>query len=153
MFTPRFIVVKMSEITHFLYFLLMTAKHSHSSGKILKCIWNISFSSFRKCYGLLDSELPLAGCQPLKIKVHLNILPKLWLLFCCHHLKIQKLSHFWNFNNCNSWSKHDNYINDSFFSYTLWPLSVGIFHFRISTPSKFSSMRSPIYIMWYLQAC
>ena len=153
MFTPRFIVIKMSKITHFLYFLLMTAKHSHSSSKILKCIWNISFSSFRKCYGLLDSELPLAGCQPLKIKVHLNILPKLWLLVCCHHLKIQRLSHFWNFNNCNSWSKHDNYINGPFFSYTLWPLSVGIFHFRISTPSKFSSMRSPIYIMWYLQAC
>ena len=31
-----------------------------------KCL----FSSFRKCYRLLDSELPLASYQPLKIQFH-----------------------------------------------------------------------------------
>ena len=29
----------------------------------------ILFSPFRKCHGLLDFELPLARCQPLKIQV------------------------------------------------------------------------------------
>ena len=37
-------------------------KISHSWGKILKCIWKILTSSFRKCFGLLDSELLLARC-------------------------------------------------------------------------------------------
>ena len=30
---------------------------------------NILFNFFRKCYGLLDSKLPLARCQPFKQKV------------------------------------------------------------------------------------
>ena len=37
-----------------------------SLGKIFKCIWKIFLSSFRKCYGLLSSETPLAKCQLLK---------------------------------------------------------------------------------------
>ena len=37
-------------------------------GKTIKCIWKISFSSFRKWYGLLNSQLLLARCQPLRIK-------------------------------------------------------------------------------------
>ena len=38
-------------------------KISHSSGKIFRFIWKILFSSFRKWYGLLGSELPLARCH------------------------------------------------------------------------------------------
>ena len=34
----------------------------------MKCIGKILFSSFRKCYGLLGSELPLARSQSLKIQ-------------------------------------------------------------------------------------
>ena len=43
-------------------------KTSHSLGKIFKCIWKISFSSFSKCYELLSWELPFARCHPLKIQ-------------------------------------------------------------------------------------
>ena len=32
--------------------------NSNSLGKIFKCIWKISFSSFRKCYRLSGSEQP-----------------------------------------------------------------------------------------------
>ena len=42
-------------------------KNSHSLGTMFKCIWKISFISFRKCYRLLDYELPWARCQPLNI--------------------------------------------------------------------------------------
>ena len=84
-FTPGVMVIKMSKMAYFLYFLLTTAKISHSLGK--------------------------------------------------------------------------------FFSCTLWALSVGIFHFHILRPSKFSSMGSPFCIMfcsvkytftferWHIQAC
>ena len=44
---------------------------------------------------------------------------------------------FWHFNNHNSGSKHDKH-----FSYTLLALSVYIFRFCISRPSKFCSMVS-----------
>ena len=40
------------------------------------CIWKILFSSYKKCYGLLHSELPLASCQPLKIQS--------FVFFCLH---------------------------------------------------------------------
>ena len=30
------------------------------------------------------------------LQAYLNILPKKKLLFCCHRLKIQKMSHFWH---------------------------------------------------------
>ena len=68
MFAPGVMVIKMLKMAHFLYFLLMPAKISHSLEKIFMCIRKILFSSFRKCYGLLDSELPLARYQPLKIQ-------------------------------------------------------------------------------------
>ena len=66
MFTPGVAVIKLSKMAHFLYFLLMTAKNSHSLGKIFKRIWKLTYSSFSKCYRLLGSELPLPRCQPLK---------------------------------------------------------------------------------------
>ena len=55
MFTPRIMVIKMSKMAHIMYFLLMTAEKSVSSGKILsvnlkdligffqKMVWLISF--------------------------------------------------------------------------------------------------------------
>ena len=117
-------------------------KVSRSLSKIFICIRNILFSSFRKCYGLLDSQLPLTRCQPLKTQgfcifcelstfscisilvisgmvtpkpltipfpedfnkiyqVHLNIIPKLWIMFCCHQQKILKTTYFWLFNDHN----------------------------------------------------
>ena len=59
---------KISKMTHFLCFLPMTAKINLSLGKIFKYISRILFSFFRKCYGLLGFELPLAKYQPLKIQ-------------------------------------------------------------------------------------
>ena len=41
-------------------------KVSRSLSKIFMCIRNILFSSFRKCYGLLGSQLPLTRCQLLQ---------------------------------------------------------------------------------------
>ena len=74
----------------------------------------------------------------------LNILPKLWVTLCCHQQKIQKMSsHFWRVYDHNFGSKHDNQTNDPIFLFVLWALSFGIFHFRISKPSKFSSMGPP----------
>ena len=52
----------------FFVFLLMTAENQSQFGKIFQLIQKILFSSFRQCYGLLVSELPLARCQPLKIQ-------------------------------------------------------------------------------------
>ena len=66
MFPPWVMVIKMSKMAHFLYLLLMPAKVSQRLDKIFTCIWKILFRSPRKCYGLLDSELPLARYQPLK---------------------------------------------------------------------------------------
>ena len=57
MCTPRVIIIKMSKIAHFLYFLLMTAKSSHSWDKIFKCIWKISLSSFSKMICLIGFGL------------------------------------------------------------------------------------------------
>ena len=54
MLTPRVIVIKLSKMAHFLYFLLLEAKNSHSLGKIFTCIWKTLFSSFRKCYELFN---------------------------------------------------------------------------------------------------
>ena len=62
---------------------------------------------------------------------HLNKLLKLWLKFCCDQQKIQKMSHFWQFNGHNSGSKHDNQTNDPIFLIYLSILSIGIFHFCI----------------------
>ena len=54
MFTLGLIVIKMSRMTHLLYFLLVTAR-------------KISFSSVRKLCGLLGSDPQLERWQPLKI--------------------------------------------------------------------------------------
>ena len=64
MFTSKVMVIKMSKMAH----VLMKVKNiSHSLSKTLKSIWKFWFSSFRKCYGLLDSEQSLARFQSLKI--------------------------------------------------------------------------------------
>ena len=38
MFTPSVMVIKMSKIAHFMYFLLNATKNSPSLGEIFKCI-------------------------------------------------------------------------------------------------------------------
>ena len=50
------------------FFVFFADESSHSFGKIFKCIWKILLNPFRKCYGLLGSELPLARFQSLKIQ-------------------------------------------------------------------------------------
>ena len=69
MLTPGVTVIKMSKMARFCISCKRLQKIGHSLGKIFKCIWKTLFSSFRKCYGLLDSELSLAWFQPLKIQV------------------------------------------------------------------------------------
>ena len=52
----------------FLYFLLMSANNQSQFGENNYVHLKDLIRSFRKCYGLLDSELPLARYQPLKIQ-------------------------------------------------------------------------------------
>ena len=75
--------------------------------------------------------------------MHLNILPNLWLIFCTHQQKIWKWAIF---DILMTITLGVNMITRQmilFFSSTLWALSVGIFHFCISRPSKFTSVESP----------
>ena len=70
-FTRRVIVIRMSKMAPFFVFSADDGKKSVTVwAKYLSTlyIWKILLNSFRKCYGLLDSQLPLARCQPLKIK-------------------------------------------------------------------------------------
>ena len=67
MFTPGVMVIKISKLAHFYILYWCHQKNQSQFGENI-CIWKITFSSFRKCYGLLDSELPLARYQPLKIE-------------------------------------------------------------------------------------
>ena len=68
MFTPRVLSFKCQKWLIFCIFCWEQQKISHSLKKVLKCIWKILFSSFRKCHQLLVSELPLARCRPFKIQ-------------------------------------------------------------------------------------
>ena len=50
MFTLRIKVIRMSNMAHFCYFLLMVTKNQ-SLGKIFKCIWNLALSeNAMNCY-------------------------------------------------------------------------------------------------------
>ena len=44
-------------------------------------------------------------------QMHVNILSKRWLIFCCYLQKIQQMSNFWHSVNTNSRSKHDKWTN------------------------------------------
>ena len=67
-FTPGVMVIKMSKMAHFLYFLQMTAKNQLQFGHNIWVHLKDLIQRFQKCYGLLDSELSLARCQSLKIE-------------------------------------------------------------------------------------
>ena len=66
-FTPQ-VIVKCQKWLIFCIFCWCQQKISHSLDKIFAYIWKILFSSLRKYYGLLNSELPLARYQPVKIQ-------------------------------------------------------------------------------------
>ena len=61
-FASGVMVIKMSKMAHF----LQKISH-HRLEKMFTYTWMILFISFRKCYGLLDSEPPLARYKDLKI--------------------------------------------------------------------------------------
>ena len=73
-FIPQVMTIKMSKWLLFCIFCWCQQKISHSLDKIFMYIRKILFSSLRKCYGLLDSEQPLARYQPLKIQSFINFL-------------------------------------------------------------------------------
>ena len=65
--------------------------------------------------------------------------------------KIQKMSHFWHFNDRNSGSKYDNKTNDSFFSHLLlklYPWYISFLHFKTY---KIQSHRVPL--LHYVLVC
>ena len=68
---PKLWSLKCQKWLIFCIFCWCQQKISHIWNKIINCTWKILFNSLRKCYGLLDSELPLARYQPLKIRVSL----------------------------------------------------------------------------------
>ena len=64
--------------------------------------------------------------------MHFITLPNLWLTFCWLN-KIQKISHFWHFNDHNSRIKHDKQTNDpTFLSYFLGSICwyISCLHFK-----------------------
>ena len=73
-FFPEVMVIKCQKWIIFCIFYCCQQKISHSSEKIFTCIWKILLSSFRKFYGLLDSELPLARYKPLNIQSFITFL-------------------------------------------------------------------------------
>ena len=101
-FTPRVRFIKMPKWLIFCIYCWWMQKVSHSLGKNVNWNRDISFNLSKN-----DPELPLARWKPFKMKVYLNISPKLGLHFYSHQLKIQKMSHFWHFNDFNSGS-YDN---------------------------------------------
>ena len=71
---------------------------------------------------------------------HSNVLPTLWLIFCCHQQKVQKMSLF---DILVTITPGVNMITRQlipFFLSTLWAPSVGIFYFCISRSLKLNSM-------------
>ena len=66
------------------------------------------FQGLTSCYGSSEPNNPQHFLKELNkiFQMHLNILLKLWLNFCCHHQKIQ-MRHFGHFNDHNPSSKQD----------------------------------------------
>ena len=84
-------------------------------------------------------------------QMHLNILPN--LILCCHLEKIKKWAIF---DILMTVTLEVNMITRQmtpFLSSTFWALSVGIFHFCISRPSKFTSMEFHSCIMFLFVKC
>ena len=75
-------------------------------------------------------------------QVHLNILPKLWLIFCCCR-KQKKLAIFDILVTITLGVNMDTRPMSPFFSSTFWALFISVFHFCISRSSKFKSIWSP----------
>ena len=73
--------------------------------------------------------------------MHLNILPRLGLIFCCIQQKVHKMSHFGNFNDHNSGSKHNSANDPSHALFELYPLIHFSFEFQ---KLNFSSVRYPL---------
>ena len=75
--------------------------------------------------------------------------------FCSFCWRQQTISHSLGKTFKYNWeiflSKHDDKTNDPIFSSLTWIISVGLFHFCISRPSKFSSMRCPLLL--YVLVC
>ena len=95
MVTPGVMVIKISKLAHFFCISCwIQQKIGHSLGKMFKYILKILFRFFRKCYGLLRSELSLAWFQPLKIQ-GFGIFLLTQLGFFIHPLcKLYPLVHF-----------------------------------------------------------
>ena len=66
-------------------------------------------------------------------QVYLKILTKLWLTFCYHQQRIQKMSQFWHFHDYNSGSEHNHLTNDPIFIYFLSAtrLNISFLYFKI----------------------
>ena len=99
-------------------------------------------------------------------QAHLNILPKLWLIFGRQQQKLQKLGHFGYFNDHNSWNTTlDSQTNEPIFliyllSFFRWYIS--FLHFKSSKVNFMgSSIHSRLWSVkytftskrWHFQAC
>ena len=81
----------------------------------------MKFCIFRGWYlvnGSSESSNPYHFLRELNkiFQMHVNVLSKLWLIFCWHQQKIQKMSQFWHIIDHNLGSKLDNKTNDLIFS-------------------------------------
>ena len=83
------------------------SKNCWVSKKIMKlCI----FKGWRLVNGSWGSNNPEHFLRELSkiVQMRVNILSKLWLIFCWYQQKIREMSHSWHFNDHNLGSKHDN---------------------------------------------
>ena len=89
-------------------------------------------------------------------QMNLTIFPKLWRILGCNQQKIQKMSHFWHFNDHNSGSKHDNQINDPIFviySPRSVHWNISFLHFKILCNLFWPAKYTFTYQRWHFQAC
>ena len=57
-------------------------------------ISTVDISRLQNLLNISFSERTLSDALSEIFQVHLNVLPKLWLIFCFHQQNIQKMNHF-----------------------------------------------------------
>ena len=84
---------------------------------LLSSVINISSSSISCTVTPKPGNYTIFWKNSIKsiFQVYLDILLKLWLILCCHQQKIQKMNHFWHFNDYNSGAVHNSRTKASIF--------------------------------------
>ena len=123
MFAYKLMLIRMSKMAHFIYFLLNTektdpvwARYLTASERTYLALWCFYPHYFMNSYvqSLLNIQLSARTRWnlPHVLKYIAQTVTNVLLLLG----ENKKKSHFWHFKGHNSGSKHDNYTDDQFFS-------------------------------------